>query len=1462
MREGVEAFGKYELGKRIGAGGMAEVFLARGAVAQGLAKQLVIKKIHPAFARSRHFVRMFIDEAKIALGLNHPCIVQVFDFGHVGQTFFLAMEHVEGVDLLRLMQEGAKLGRRVPYGLSAYIVQQVCRGLDYAHRKTDEYGEDLGIVHRDISPQNVLISWDGSVKLTDFGIARARDVQEEEGVVKGKFAYMSPEQARGNPVDRRSDIYSAGIVLFELACARPLYSGRGAGNGKEILEAVRAGAIPRPRDCDPNLPAALEDIILRALAYHADDRFQTARDLQHALGRFQIAHAQARGEMYDSGGLAQFMAQIVPRERRVRAPTEPVAPVAGAVKPAAPDPAATPVARRGSLIGTPVPSAPAAALTPGLAVPIAPETRERKHVLIVEGQLRGLAKIGTARGQKAVADFLRMAGDIAWKHDAHPHRPATSAGFTYVVGLPVAGEDDPARAVRLALALVDALDGVGQDVEPELRLAVGIERASALVTRKGGASFTYELTGTAGSADTPSFARRLASEAPGGEVLVGGEVFRVARAEWSFEELAPIDLAGPDEAEPRRAKVYQLRGPKEREQRMRERAGDTVLYGRELELKALRDAYRDVCTNRRKHHVVILGEEGVGKRSLVTAFLKTLPTGEAMVLRAACRAATVDTPFSIVADLARDLLGLAEGAEPREVLRRVTATATMLYPDASDARSVAVLVSTVAKLLGVSDADEGNDPDERRARILSVLRRIEDKLANDQPLIVIVEDIHWADSQSWDVFWEIIRSPSARPVLGIATARPDERIIEGATETPHSLVVAVEELEPEDRVRLIRDRFADGEDEAALATLATEITAKAGGNPFYIREVLDALVERGILAEARGQPGKLTWIKRDAPILVPSSALALVGTRLDRLPPGEKEVLGRAAVFGRVFSAAEVAALIGRPVDEELASLARLVLVEARGAAWAFRNEVTQQSAYETLPEDARAALHRRAADVLSAAPGYRAGQDDALIARHLERAGDLPAAAARYLAAAGHARDVRGNVEAFRHLSRAIAILPREAHLPRFTARAEREAILRAWGQRARQLRELHLMRREAEALGDAAKLADTLTRLGQLYADAGKLAAARAVLGPAVDAARRAAAPLLEAEAVRVEAVCARLAGDNVLALDLCGQALALCGDDRAALLERAQILNNKGTILWYLSRLREAIEAHAEALVIYRNLRVPRQEARALNNIGIVFSALGEFEEALGSYKRALKIDQELGDRAQIALKLANIGQVYVDCGDTDRAEQYLKKALAIAEQLRDQATAADASITLGQAYLKRGEILRARKVLERGLALATQLSERYQEIRGRLYLALARLECGEAPERSAAEARQAAELARAAPMPIGEIYGHAIEALALARMGRLVEAEAQAQAAVRLMDSARAHEGADEILFIHARLARGSGRHEAAAASLARALDEVHARARRMKDPDLRRIYLAAPPARDILASAGERAGTLL
>jgi tetratricopeptide (TPR) repeat protein len=972
------------------------------------------------------------------------------------------------------------------------------------------------------------------------------------------------------------------------------------------------------------------------------------------------------------------------------------------------------------------------------------------------------------------------------------------------------------------------------------------------VTRGAGAHYTYEL-----SPQTLAFARRLAKEAQGGEVLLGGAVYRVARAEWNFEELATIDLddttdPGEHADAPKKAKIYRLRGIKEREQRMRERTAEGPLVGRELERKALKDAYREVVRLRRKHHVLIIGEEGVGKRSLISGFLQSLPSGEAMVLRAACRAATSDTPFSVVADLSRDMLGLAEGAEPREVKRRLQAAATMLYPAASESRDVQGLVDTVGMLLGIKVASDEIDAQERATRILQALRRIEERLAKDQPVVVIVEDVHWADSQSWDVFLHLINEPAQRTVLGLATARPDDRILHAATEAGNIMTLVLDELGPEDRLRLVAERFAPGEDVRALSE---EIVAKAGGNPFYILELIDSLVERGTVAESRDHPGKLALLKRDVHLQAPTSVQALVATRLDRLPYSEKEVLLVASVIGREFAAGDLEALLGRGVDDDLRGLLRRQLVERRGGGHAFRNEMTQQVAYELLPPETQTRLHRRVADRMASSPGYRAGQDDAVLARHLERAGDGEAAAQRYLAAALHARDVLGNAEAFQHLSKALALLGRDAHADRLRARGERETILRAWGHRAQQLRELHQMRREAEALGDPATIADVLSRTAQFYLDVDKTPQAQRVLGLALSAARASGRRLVEAEVLRIQGVLARSLGENEEALALLDRALALCGDDRDGLLQRGMILNNKGTTLWQMSRLREAIEAHAEALVIYRKLRVPRQEAKVLNNIGIVFSALGEYEEALAHYKRSLKIDQELGNRLAVAVKLANIGGLYVDVGELDKAEPYLAKALAIAGELGDPSTQTDATITLGQVYLKRGDLPRARRAFEKGHTQAAQGKNRYQEIRGLVYLALASVGGGDPPERALALAREATDLAGKARIPIGQMYGFIAQGLALGDLGRHAESVDVGRRAVELLEGSHAPEGAEEILYHYGRILLAAGRKDDAGATLRRARERLLAKARRIKDPTLRARFLAASPARDILAEVG-------
>jgi serine/threonine protein kinase len=289
-------FGKYSLFERIGRGGMAEVFKGRIQGPAGFERVFVVKRILPHLSDDATFIRMFVEEAKLSARLNHPNIVHIFELGAVEGEYFISMEYIRGHDLSETMRAIWKqLGPPRPE-LVAYIGREACRGLAYAHGLTDETGKPLGMIHRDVSPSNVMLSYEGAVKLLDFGIAKALgDTSEatKSGTMKGKYAYMAPEQTEGDNVDHRSDIFACGIVLHEVLTGRRLFKGT---NDVQTIERVRACQVPPPSAQNPAVPPALDAIVLKALARNPAQRWQSAADMADALddvvhdARFQPTH--------------------------------------------------------------------------------------------------------------------------------------------------------------------------------------------------------------------------------------------------------------------------------------------------------------------------------------------------------------------------------------------------------------------------------------------------------------------------------------------------------------------------------------------------------------------------------------------------------------------------------------------------------------------------------------------------------------------------------------------------------------------------------------------------------------------------------------------------------------------------------------------------------------------------------------------------------------------------------------------------------------------------------------------------------------------------------------------------------------------------------------------------------------------------------------------------------------------
>jgi serine/threonine protein kinase len=276
---------------KLDSGGMAEVYVAEAESLGGFKKKVAIKRILPGLLKDERFVRMFLDEARLSLHLNHANIVSVFDLGKSENTYFIVMEYVEGTNLKSLLDRASKAGSVVPVPLTVWTLNEVLKGLDYAHNLMDSDGlRPLGVVHRDVSPPNILVSWNGEVKLTDFGLAKATMNLEstDPGVVKGKFSYLAPEAAHGRPVDARADIFAVGILAYEMLTGRRLFLGE---TDYQTVELVRRAQIPSMRALNPLVSEELEGIVGKALAREPEERYQTANEFADDLLGFLFSHS-------------------------------------------------------------------------------------------------------------------------------------------------------------------------------------------------------------------------------------------------------------------------------------------------------------------------------------------------------------------------------------------------------------------------------------------------------------------------------------------------------------------------------------------------------------------------------------------------------------------------------------------------------------------------------------------------------------------------------------------------------------------------------------------------------------------------------------------------------------------------------------------------------------------------------------------------------------------------------------------------------------------------------------------------------------------------------------------------------------------------------------------------------------------------------------------------------------------
>lgn len=1370
---------------------MAEIYRVKTVGIAGFEKVLALKRVLPRLAREPRFIRSFVDEARIAVSLNHRNIVQVFDFGKANGELYLAMELIDGIDLRTAVVSAAQAGVALPIGVACHVLADVAAGLDYAHRKHDAQQRSLGIVHCDVSPQNVMLSYEGFVKILDFGVSRARFSGDFRGRLRGKPRYMAPEQTRGEPATPATDVFALGIVAWELLTGLPLFEGETV---EDVLAAVRRADAPAVHKLNPDAPRALSRAVWRALGADPEQR-GTAAELSEAFAAAAREAAAGAGSRH----IATWLAQVFPRRA---APAPPPAVVTSTEDDGDDTAAHRPTLRKLEW------SADEAITEVAAGAPEPPplmELIDKRRVVAVAALLEADAD--------ARHELRRGLAELAYKHGAVILQQ-DDAEVVVVFGLEVAGEDDIAHAMGFCLDAVELARG-GARAQVRLAARAGI----VAQRRKDGAG--YQLVG-----DSVEEARALARGAEPGRPLVAGGPGRLASAHYAFRELPARRPRS------RRLRVLELLGPRsfdDRDRALRARRGSFI--GRAAELAAIADAAERAARERRRIAAAIVGAGGVGKSRLVAeAVAGAREGGEPHVIAVAATPAGRDTPFSLIVELFQAALNLPPGrgeAARGKLAQRVT---YVLEQVGLDAELVADVTSAVDEAMALRDGNPehmaGGADQDLRDRVAAALYALRAAVADgDRLRIYVVEDLHFVDAPSAEVLRASLRAPGPSAELVLVTTR-------SASGLPDAFDVRLDlaELSEAERTALIRDRLAERAEDAAVAAVAR----RAGGNPLFIEELAEAVREAG--ADQ-----------------IPNSAREVILGRVDRLPVAARGALQHAAVVGATVRSRLLEELLGPGVHEQLQLLAEEGLLAAadRGAVddgeaeLRFSHGVIQEVVYDALSQRARRETHARLGHLL--ASRYRAGREEppAVIARHFEGGGE-PSSAATYWLRAGRlalaAYDAAAARDAF---TRALELDAQVTGADRAVSRNRRREAHAGRERAFAQLGQHDAQAADLDALWDLTdrdprRMADVKNRIAARHLRQGDYA-------EVVAASREAERYALHSRDVRAQGEAQRVRADAYERLCRFDEALAAA---RAALelfrasdapVEETRTLIGIGRIHLFASRYEDARVAYAPALDRVLQLGDPWLERIVRNNIAVIHLCLGEFSAAMRESERSLEICRRYGDRAREGDNLAVCGTILMMVGQYETARERLLQGLAIHDETGSKWSRADGLVYLGATELGLGRVAEGDRRLQEAVDLAREIKAPYIEANAHIARADALLERD--PAAALAAARAAIALSRDNQLLSTEIEGLSRVGAAHRQLGELDDALAASTQAVAGLDQQRYIEGPEELVLAHHAALLRTLADPAAASYHRRAVAEIERKLAHLDDPTWRASFAA-------------------
>lgn len=1389
-------FGRYRLLERLGQGGMAEVFKAKSCGVEGFEKVVVIKRILPELATSREFVDMFIHEAKLAVRLSHANVVQVFDLGlspgegaagdggsaagdagsPAADAYYMAMEYVSGFDLGTILARCRKQRTPVPFEMAIYVASEVAKGLDHAHRRRDEQNRPLHIVHLDVSPQNVLCSLEGEVKVTDFGIAKAQGVFESQSLedtrvrhLRGKYGYMSPEHAGGQDVDARSDLFSLGTVLYEMIAGVNPFT---APTSFETLRRVLACEYPPVTLLRPDAPADLVALLETAMAPDPANRFADAGRMYEAL----VSLLYAQGRRFSARHLADFLAPF-------RTPDDTAPQVVLDADGAAAE--KTPVlARRKS-------------------VPAAQEVDEEPQLLDLER--------AAFRGERREVTALVVA--LPFDRSADTSRDDTLASakapFAVHVATIVAryGGRIVSRGPEQLAALFGLDDPDGRDTETATRCALAVLRASSGTRRP---SVGLQIGRIHVSADgNPTDDERLTAlvadardlaRVREGACAIGVQAMRVVRPHFEFETLGDARADGLSSATT--VLVRDVKRPHESFGRF---------VGRKAALRFVGDGL-EAATRRRATVLVVRGDPGIGKSRLLFEVERRLRKGNYNVgwHVATCAPRDTDVPLAGIQCMLHVLCGVPEGAS--DAVPRIVPHLRALGLREDE-------IAAVVLALG----GRTSPPSNVRRSLVDGFSRIVHRLCEDRPRVFAWDAAHGMDAESLTATSAIVRhAPDLRVLFVFAGRRGFEHPLEAGEDLPHAppsqaspsqalsqpasassqvspqassqalsqaatapspVRHAVLELGPLDAAesdKLVASRLGIHHMPPELSAFFFE---RAAGHPQMIEELVKALEDARAVTVADGAVVSMRLL--DDELALPKTLRGLVATRTQRLSSAERGVLQAAAILSEPVDLSVLARMTGLEVHalEKTASalVAQSLLTYVGPLELRFASPVVRDVVAFALTAEASSEIHAAAAHALER--DERSVDHAGRIAHHLYASG-AGARAATWFGLSGERSLASGRYDtALREFSRALELAD--------PASSGVDVVVSWFSGLSRAVGFVR-------SLPEATDICDRVVARVDAAAAQGSSSPSEAVwlaeqrVRARIDAGRILGALDLTAAASTQFAAAEELASNDVeltksvlvAAVELAGRQ----GDVRRAadLLARLEAMPASGDraerhkLAMILAQTKAAMDDPQGALVHFERAKeILPDDPTALCERdklrGFIAYAARDYRLAVVHFDRAVDAARELGLGGEVATNLHNVGDTFIQLGDRARAYGALKQSLALSDELGQDRLSNHNRMFLAFLDALAGDA-EAEKMLEAGIQYAEAYEFTWDVLGARFLRALLFSERG-----AADDARREYESVRA----LAERNGH----LTLAEACRAAERQwpAFAQAAKPTLSS---------------------------------------------------------------------------